>query len=192
MAINDYLITEIRKRHSELDAIDRRRAIVEAELRLLDDMARHLNEGAASERIELKMPMAIGIDPPGETAPAARTTHLYPRWACVLKAAVERYPNSITNDEVPRIQQAAGETPSSMEGVRSHVSTQAKAGRYEKVGRGMFRATQAGANVIGIPLGNAAPSSPDEGEPGCGPPRLDINNQGSVEAVDAARKAGGT
>ena len=113
------------------------------------------------------------------------------RWKCVTIAAVERFPEIVKNADVPIIQQAAGQEPANKENVRSHVHIFAKAGLYEKVAYGCFRATQQAADLIGIPLGEAKSSSP-KGEPGSGQPRFDLNNLESVEAVDAARKAGGT
>jgi hypothetical protein len=144
--MRDYLTAQIARRRTELDAMDRRRVIVDAELKLLDEMMRHLDVSDQGRQVIAATTIGpLEIAAHGDITAHKETvkpTHLYPKWACVLEAAVRRYPTPVTNNEVPSIQRAAGHDPANREGVRSHISTQAKAGRYEKLGRGSFRATK--------------------------------------------------
>ena len=153
--MRDYLTSEIAKRVSELEAMDRRRVIVDVELRLLEEMMRHLGESAARRhQVSIATPIPLGgAGAARAEAAVVKAAQLHPRWGCVMAAAVKRYPASVTNEEVPEIQRAAGEEPSHGEGIRTHVSTQAKVGRYEKIGRGTLRATQAGADALGDSAG---------------------------------------
>jgi hypothetical protein len=141
---------------TELDALVRRREIVEAELRLLEEVQR-VAEADSQPRHMMK-----------RTSTSDGRNHLHPQWQSVVTEAVKRYPAPIRNDEVPEIQRTAGKEPSSPQAVRTHVSTQAQAGRYEKLGRGVFRATRLGAELAGLVLPEPAEDSP-KGEPGLGP-----------------------
>ena len=82
------------------------------------------------------------------------------------------------------------------QGIKSdHTSVGVESGLYERASYGTVRATPRAAEVLGIPLGSPSESGryglPGRGA-GVGQPRLDLNHSESVEAVDAARKVGGT
>ena len=120
---------------------------------------------------------------------------IWPRWRPVTLAAIKRYPEFLRNEEVAELQLLAGQPSAKISDIRSHVYTYVKDGLYERGDAGAFRATAKAAQAMGIPLGSSnddGRTGSSQGEPGSGQPRLGLNDLESVEAVDAARKAGGT
>lgn len=194
--MEEYLLSEIRRRQRDLTdleleirGIEVRRAVLDAELALLNEMVTRVAETPETKSASVK---------DHSTRRNQKTTgksRLSPRWACVVGTAVKRHPAEIGTADVPNIQRTAGQREASGNQIRSHFWSGVESGLYERASYGTVRATPRAAEVLGIPLGS--PSSPadtgsPEGEPGSGQPRLDLNHSESVEAVDAARKVGGT
>jgi hypothetical protein len=142
-------MSEIRQKEAERLSLGRHVEILGAEVRLLTEIAARLDEEQSSTR---------AVRP----AAGAQKSRLSPRWMPVLRTAVACYPEPVKNEEVPAIQRAAGQDPADTNGVRSHVWTQSQAGLYEKLGPGTFRATQAGADAIGLPLGSSRGATSDD------------------------------
>jgi hypothetical protein len=178
------LLSKIEARETERRQLALRIGVLDVELALLRELKAEEDAEAGGRTKE--------TDPRGPSAKRGTAgANMSDKWKCVLIASVKLHPASVRNDDVPEIQRSAGQSPANQEGIRSHVSTFKSQGLYEKTGIGAFRATQKAADLVGLRLGAGASESP-QGEPGFGQPRLDINHQESVEAVDAARKAGGT
>jgi 1-aminocyclopropane-1-carboxylate deaminase/D-cysteine desulfhydrase-like pyridoxal-dependent ACC family enzyme len=153
--MKDYIVTEIAKREAERQRITQRLDVLAAELKLLSDILARMDGDVVAS-----------MTPTHEASRRHRSSRLSARWAPVLRAAVERYPAALKNDDVPEIQRAAGQEPGDRNQIRSHVWTTAHAGLYEKLNAGSFRATQAAADSIGIPLGSAAEHALTTGQRG--------------------------
>jgi hypothetical protein len=195
-AMKEYLLSEIRRRQTDLDGLEQqfrsievRKAVLDAELNLLRQMLGRVNGEPEAAAVVTKE------HSPQRRQPKASKSRLSPRWACVVAEAIKRYPAEIGTSEVPDIQKKAGQPEASGNQIRSHFWSGVESHLYERASYGTIRATQHAAEVLEIPLGSrphlAALESP-EGEPGSGQPRLGLNDLESGEAVDAARKAGGT
>jgi hypothetical protein len=190
--MREYLVSEIAKREGELELAAQRIQNLETELRILRDVLmqhdREEREASAStnSRRESREP---------RSDQRRKRSRVGPRWRPVIKAAVERYPDFLKNEDVREIQMQANQEPGSPNEIRSHVFTYVRDGLYERGASGAFRATAKAAQAVEIPLGgesSSADSNSPQGEPGFGQPRLGLNDLESVEAVEAARKAGGT
>jgi hypothetical protein len=146
--MKEYLSAEIAKREAERQTITHRLAVLAAELNLLKDILARTSEERAGQDNSATRGASR------QRSSGRKGSRLSARWAPVLRAAVERYPDALTNDDVPGIQTAAGQEPGDRNQIRSHVWSTAQAGFYEKLNAGSFRATQAAANAIGVPLGS--------------------------------------
>jgi hypothetical protein len=138
-----YIVSEIERRRAELAALEQRRLVLTSEVNLLEDLLKH----APSEDAEQSVRHV-------RTGKRAGKGGLSDRWMPVLIEAVRRYPSTIRSGEVPDIQSAAGQERSGVANVRSHFWMNAQPGKfYERVGPGEYRASEAGAQAAGIPLG---------------------------------------
>jgi hypothetical protein len=147
--MRDYLMAQIEKRRADVDrlqaerqALARQIETIAIELRTFTDVLRQLEDESN----------ATSFDDGTE----AKRTRFAEHWQAVIRGAVERYPNAVTNGEVPGIMRAAGYAPVKQEAIRSHIWSGARAELYEKLGQGRFRATQKAADVIGLKLGGGS------------------------------------
>lgn len=171
--MQDYLTAEIRKREAEISAreedlrsLTQRVAVLRAEIRIYQDVLAKMMESEQAPRRHEREDHGSS-----RRSPQRRThtrLHYRSKWRAVMRAAVERFPEGVKNEEVPDIQRAAGEEPADNTGVRSHVSTATKAGLYEKLGPGVFRATQKAAAGLGMTLGSASREESKAAEPESG------------------------
>lgn len=157
----DYLNAEIEKRQNEIAKIeaerhklDQRRHDLGIELRTYEDIRARLARGGDQQKAE------AGREPPSATLVGTSTTmsgstrsKLAAHWQVVLRAAVERYPAVVKNSEVGTIQRSAGYNPARSMNIRTHLHKLREEGLYELVDRGAVRATQAAAELLGMPLG---------------------------------------
>lgn len=159
--MRDYLMAQIEKRRADVDrlqaerqALARQIETIAIELRTYTDVLRQLEDEASATSFE------------GGTE--AKRTRFAEHWQAVIRGAVERYPNAVTNGEVPGIMRAAGYDPVKQEAIRSHIWSGARAGLYEKLGQGCFRATQKAADLIGLKLGSDNQSHAETETPNSG------------------------
>lgn len=153
--MREHLTAEIKKRQTELQGIDQRRIVIDVELSLLRELLAKLDK-QGTIRVAGATQSSDSFRPAADTQKARLPagSNFSPRWSSVLRAAIVAHPRPLTNDEVKRVQIAANQDPGTSSQIRAHVWSGAKAGLYEKVGRGRFRATQAAAVALGIPLGS--------------------------------------
>lgn len=151
-------MNEIRQKDAERLSLERHIEILGAELSLLTEIAARLDE---EQGIARKNRTAASATTGKTAVTGVHKSRLSPRWMPVLRTAVACYPQPVRNEDIPEIQRAAGQAPADTNGIRSHVWTQSQAGLYEKLGPGTFRATQAGADAIGLPLGSQPALSGD-------------------------------
>ncbi len=143
---------------TERRTIDLRRAVIDAQLDLLNDLVASLER---DERAKVP-PIEVSQDEQARCGKGTvRGSRLSERWACVVRAAVQRFPNAIKNDDAPEIQIAAGQTPGSREQVRTHVWVSTRDGLYEKINKGAFRATAKAAEIFNMSLGAAVTLTPE-------------------------------
>jgi hypothetical protein len=151
--MRNYITSEIERRRTELAALEQRRLVLTSELNLLVDLLKHASE-------DTDQPRPRRVRTVGQSAGKGR---LSDRWMPVLIEAVRRYPGTVRSGEVPDIQAAAGQEPAGVQGVRTHLWTNAQPGKfYERVSSGEYRATEAGAHVAGIPLGGQNSNGADQ------------------------------
>lgn len=145
--MREYLISEIDRRKVRLSELDQQRAILSAEIALLNDLVTKVDAtpnaaiGPATSRPSLVR----------DRAPAGGTSQrkLSDRWWPVLVAAADRHPAVIRGDEVASIQQAAGKDPADANNIRSHFWANSKdGGVYERVGPNTYRASAAGVALV--------------------------------------------
>ena len=103
-----------------------------------------------------------------EDEKGSKQTRFAEHWETVIRAALRRYPEFITNHEVPEIMRVAGHEPVKQPAIRSHVWSCAQAGLYEKLGHGRFRATQKAADMTGFDLGDGNADRSDKETPNSG------------------------
>ncbi len=161
----DYLNAEIERRQNEIAKIeterhklDQRRHDLGIELRTYEDVRARLAHGRddlqkAKEGLEPSHETVVGTS---ATMIGSTRSKLAAHWQVVLRAAVERYPEVVKNSEVGTIQRSAGHDPSRSMNIRTHLHKLREEGLYERVDRGAVRATQAAAELLGIPLGTNA------------------------------------
>lgn len=163
--------SEIAKRVDELKALEARVSVLRIELGVLREILErapeaapteaspvrehHLASQQASEAERTASAVPNGHDTADQRS-GARTAgrQLQDKWRVVLEDAVRRYPSPVSNEEVADIQRRHGIEPASKTNVRSHFWAGRQSGIYESVGRATVRATQKGADAIGIPLGS--------------------------------------
>jgi hypothetical protein len=172
--MRDIIASEIEKRRAELKQMENRRAVLQIELDLLEDLLARApeQERAATPPAELELEPATTANAPRmppsirrRERPAflahsleSRSSQEGPslgRWRVVLEEAVKRYPETVHNDEIADIQRRHGEGAADRTNVRSHLWAWEKKGLYERVAPGTYRATEKAAAVVGIPLGRA-------------------------------------
>jgi hypothetical protein len=163
--MRDYLNAEIDRRKTEIAKIDaerdtlaQRRDVLVIELRVYAEILARSQETGNQELASMSQTPSI-IPPPSSAALAAAEgvtrTKLIGHWRAVLQKAVERYPATIKNSEVPTIQRSAGYEPVRRPNIRTHFHKLVAEGLYERAGRGELRATKAAAELLGIPLGRS-------------------------------------
>jgi hypothetical protein len=150
--MREYVISEIERRRAELAALEQRRLVLTSQLSVLEDILAHAPGAAEPERVRATRSS-------GRSADKGRLSE---RWMPVLIEAVRRHPHTVRGDEVPGIQRSAGQEPADPSNIRSHFWANAKPGKfYERVGTGEYRATEAGARLVGALLGEPASGSQD-------------------------------
>jgi len=173
-----HIISEIERRRAELATLDQRRLVIDAQLNVLEDLLKLAPPDDASPRAPVR-----------SRSPTNGHGRLGDRWLSVLAEAVRRHPNTVRSDEVPAIQTAAGHEPAKPTNVRSHFWMNAKPGKfYERVASGEYRATAAGAKMVGLPLGGgedgARHSNGASPEPA---PSPSFENRGEPQSTASAR-----
>jgi hypothetical protein len=158
--MREYLTGEIAKREAEQRAIKQRAETLTVEILTLREVLSRLDqeEEESRQRASHHLGMEPGLSAASTTQKMdeprnGKKSRLSPRWAAVVRAAVQRYPQPVRNDEVAQIQRAAGQQPADSNGIRSHVWVSTQAGLYEKLSAGTFRATPTAAVALGLRLG---------------------------------------
>jgi hypothetical protein len=142
--MREYITSEIERRRAELGALEERRLILTSQLSVLEDLLKRVPDAGAPRRVRAGRSASHSAD----------KGRLSARWLPVVAEAVRRYPGTIRGEEVPAIQRAAGQEPAGASNIRSHFWTNTKPGKfYDRVGTSEYRATDAGAKLVGMSLG---------------------------------------
>jgi hypothetical protein len=157
----DYLDAEIEKRKAMITKFDAEserlrqlRHDLTIELKAYENIRLRYNDVSRNSK-EATRSNRLGDGAPQTTlATEGKRTKLAANWRVVLHNAVERYPQVLTNREIPEIQQAAGHDPSPLTNIRTYLHKMRQEGFYDDAGRGAVRATQIAAEFLGIPLGS--------------------------------------
>lgn len=145
--MRERITSEIERRRAEMAGLDTRRLVLASQIAVLEELL-----------ADAPSPDSGRTAPRGESGGGRSVAkgRLSDRWMPVLTEAVRRYPGTIRGDEAPEIQIAAGQEPADAGNIRSHFWTNSQPGKlYERVGQSEYRATAAGAALVGVPLGGA-------------------------------------
>lgn len=145
-------LADLRRRAA---AIEQEAAVIEIRLEAFRE-ARTLVEGEAPLReikpkqsqaeLLLNGPVVIEND-----IPMPRQSRLSTQWRSLLTFAFDQYPNKVTNNQFAAEADRLG-SPIPRDNLRSALWTHTKNGLFEKIETGVYRITEAGANIIGVEL----------------------------------------
>jgi hypothetical protein len=177
--MRDYITSEIERRRAELGALEERRLILTSQLSVLEDLLARVPGEAEPRRVSAGRSSGRSSD----------KGRLSARWLPVVAEAVRRYPGTIRGDEVPAIQRAAGQEPAESSNIRSHFWTNTKPGKfYDRVGTSEYRATEAGAKLVGISLSGTKHGSENSNGADHKPaPSSDFENRDEPRSPESAR-----
>lgn len=165
----------------ELQRLEMKRLVVEAELRAYEDVAATLPVRTRRSRRDTDRPLQ---------------RRLSQTWTFILRGLGRAYPDTLNGEQIREVAEAGGYdvTP---ENVRSQMALYVNKGLVERTGPGEYRLTQIGAEELNITLDRKAPgeepsASQVEGEAGlpAGPSKLVPTGPTPVSST-AATPSGG-
>jgi hypothetical protein len=149
--MREHILSEIQRRRDELAGLEQRRLILTAQLSVLEELLPHALDANVTQRRAPRTQAGV-VDAPADAV--GGKARLSARWMPVLVEAVRRHPRTVHGEDVPDIQRAAGQEPADANNTRSHFWANCKPGKfYERVGPNEYRATEVGAELVGMPLG---------------------------------------